>query len=89
MQTRIGSRLLLKLTRQGNALPFGAIASDADSDNSGIVDENGVVYLSGMPDSGKVNVKWGSRPDEQCTADYALTAGQSEQIVKQVTAQCR
>ena len=89
MQTRIGSRLLLRLTRQGNALPFGAIASDAGSDNSGIVDENGVVYLSGMPDSGKVNVKWGARPDEQCTADYVLPADQAAQVVKQVSAQCR
>ncbi|HFI3015730.1 TPA: FimD/PapC C-terminal domain-containing protein, partial [Escherichia coli] len=54
-----------------------------------IAGENGQVYLSGMPLSGQVSVKWGSQTTDQCTADYKLPKESAGQILSHVTASCR
>ncbi|HHG2314074.1 TPA: FimD/PapC C-terminal domain-containing protein, partial [Escherichia coli] len=54
-----------------------------------IAGENGQVYLSGMPLSGQVSVKWGSQTTDQCTADYKLPKESAGQILSHVTVSCR
>lgn len=75
-QTRIGSRVLMTLDYQGKPVTFGANATLVQDTtaftSSGIVGLDGEVYLSGVPEQGAVNVQWGERPDQQCTASFAL-----------------
>jgi outer membrane usher protein len=90
-KTRVGERVLLTLTRNGKPLPFGATVSQADSDNSGIVGDNGQVYLAGLPPEGKVLAQWGNSPDQQCHASYRLpaTPDSGKQVnIQMVQAEC-
>jgi outer membrane usher protein len=80
---RIGNRVLFTLTKNGRPLPFGAIAADKKHKLSGIVDEEGVLYLSGVPHKGKLNVVWGKDIGKSCTADYSIPDDlQNERFVK-------
>lgn len=85
----VGVKLLLTLTYKGKPVPFGAMASYADSQSNSIVADNGQVYLSGMPLAGKVQVKWGEGPDASCSADYTLPSESQSQVLNQLSAVCR
>ncbi|WP_330986065.1 MULTISPECIES: fimbria/pilus outer membrane usher protein [Enterobacterales] len=79
--TRVGRRALLTLKdAQGNPLPFGAVASAATDggSTSGIVDEDGTVYLTGLPDSGKMQVKWSDT--NSCSSAYNLPAASNAAV---------
>lgn len=65
----VGYRMLITLTRSnGERVPFGAVATSANPVMSGIVDDTGTVYLAGVGDTTRLNVKWGNARDQQCTA---------------------
>ncbi|KNC94857.1 fimbria/pilus outer membrane usher protein, partial [Trabulsiella odontotermitis] len=83
----IGYRVLLTLTLpDGKPVPFGAIASIPDAQNSGIVDEGGVLYMAGIAENTTVTVKWGA--NSQCNAVVQLPASSPARI-KMITAVCR
>ncbi|WP_411754923.1 fimbria/pilus outer membrane usher protein [Serratia sp. (in: enterobacteria)] len=92
-QASVGQRMLMTLLRQGGApVPFGATVSDpAQKTAQGfIVGDNGQVYLTGMADSGSLNVKWGSGADQQCQVSYSLTKQTTENAgIQLLNAQCR
>ncbi|CAI2007836.1 TPA: fimbria/pilus outer membrane usher protein [Serratia fonticola] len=69
---KVGKRVLITLIRaDGQPVPFGAIASSSENGAStGIVDESGQVYLSGMPLQGTIKANWGT---QQCLAIYQLS----------------
>ncbi|EFI6470453.1 aggregative adherence fimbria II usher protein AafC [Escherichia coli] len=75
-RTRVGGRALVSLTRQdGSSLPFGAIVTlegkpGETSGSAGVVDDKGRVYLSGLPETGKLKAQWGE--NSICHADYRL-----------------
>ncbi len=75
---RLGSRVLINLTYQGQPVPFGAMASlqddEAESANSSIVGDEGQVYLSGVPDKGQLQVQWGNQEKQQCQVKFTLPA---------------
>lgn len=84
--TRTGGRLLITLHYHGGLLPFGAMVNlDQQSHVSGIVDENGQVYLSGLPLEGVLHVRW---EGGACQARYAVPP-QDLQRVTQASAQCQ
>lgn len=89
-KTRTGSRVLVNLNRSAGPVPFGAMATlDGDAGNSGIVGDGGQVYLSGVPQSGRLNVSWGSGATQQCQAAFTLPAQTKQTVaVKIVTALC-
>ncbi|XPE51903.1 FimD/PapC C-terminal domain-containing protein [Shigella flexneri] len=70
-KARVGIKLLMTLTHKNKPLPFGRWCI-RDSQSSGIVADNGQVYLSGMPLAGKVQVKWGEEENAHCIANYQL-----------------
>ncbi|MDE9539337.1 fimbria/pilus outer membrane usher protein [Xenorhabdus bovienii] len=81
-QTRVGSRVLMFLSYQGQPVPFGAIATlekqhDLDKSNSTIVSSEGQAYFTGMPARGKLQVKWGSQNAKTCLANYTLPEKQT------------
>ena len=56
--TRTGARLLLALRYQKHPIPFGAIVTSS-SGNAGIVDNHGLVYLSGIQPAEQLKIVWG------------------------------
>lgn len=88
-KTHVGMKLLMTLTYDGKAVPFGAMVTSDSNQNGSIVADNGLVYLSGMPLAGKVRVKWGDGANGSCTADYRLPADSQQQPLVQLSAVCR
>ncbi len=76
--TRRGQRMLVTLTRGGSPVPFGSIVSLKGSDDrkpvTGIVGDDGQVYLAGMPAQGELEVVWGTGPNERCAARVTAPA---------------
>ncbi|WP_159306900.1 fimbria/pilus outer membrane usher protein, partial [Klebsiella pneumoniae] len=55
--TRVGRRVLMTLLYRGLPVPFGAQAKLKEG-GSGIVGDDGQVYLTGVPDEGDIAVSW-------------------------------
>lgn len=90
-QTKVGSRLMMTLLQAGGKpVPFGAQAAlqGATEVNSSIVGDGGQVYLTGMPESGVLQVQWGAQPDQQCRVNYRLPAPTAEPGVPMINGQC-
>ncbi|WP_416236074.1 fimbria/pilus outer membrane usher protein [Serratia rubidaea] len=92
-KTRVGSRVLMTLSYQGKPVPFGAIAAlqqdEGEMENSGIVGPDGQLYLSGVPESGLLTVKWGNAVHQQCQATFSLQQASTSSSVKAVAAVCQ
>ncbi|PHM69764.1 fimbria/pilus outer membrane usher protein [Xenorhabdus sp. KJ12.1] len=76
-QTRIGYRVLLSLSHKGKEVPFGATATlvqqnESDEPSSTIVSNDGQAYMSGIPESGQIWVKWGYKDTQECRVNYQL-----------------
>lgn len=82
-----GWRLLMTLMYNGNPLPFGAIVTAGE--RTGIVGDDGLVYLSGMPDEGMVSAVWGGGAGRRCSAPWQLPSGAGDQSIVRVNAVCR
>lgn len=57
---QIGGKVLMTLKYGNKSVPFGAIVTHGENKNGSIVAENGQVYLTGLPQSGKLQVSWGN-----------------------------
>ncbi|MGQ7151756.1 FimD/PapC C-terminal domain-containing protein, partial [Escherichia coli] len=57
--------------------------------NGSIVAENGQVYLTGLPQSGKLQVSWGNDKNSNCIVDYKLPEVSPGTLLNQQTAICR
>ncbi|HCD2922905.1 TPA: fimbrial biogenesis outer membrane usher protein, partial [Escherichia coli] len=71
-KTNIGSKGFLYLRTSSNKpVPFGSVVSVKNSNTTaGIVGEDGEVFLSGLPDSGVLEVKWGKNQSTSCTVEF-------------------
>lgn len=88
--TRVGKRVLMTLTRSnGEAVPFGAMVTDADNTAGSIVGDNGQVYLTGMADSGTALAKWGQGPAQQCRINWQLPSAMPASGVLEVKTSCQ
>ncbi|RGV78168.1 hypothetical protein DWW01_22435, partial [Escherichia coli] len=54
-----------------------------------IVAENGQVYLTGLPQSGKLQVSWGKDKNSNCIVEYKLPEVSPGTLLNQQTAICR
>ena len=96
-KTHVGARVLIGLQHDGVAVPFGAQASVSGTDsaagtsNTGIVGDQGVVYLSGVPSPGILHARWQDNGvDYQCAAPVTIpAAGRGKSAVRTITANCR
>lgn len=70
-KTRSGLRVLLTLTYNDKPLPFGTLVNAGE--NSGIVGDDGLVFLSGLEKEGVLKAKWGSEEHQHCTVKYRIT----------------
>lgn len=96
-KTRTGSRALVTLSGPSGMVPFGATATllskNADTGKeedigSGIVGENGELYLTGVPDEARLKAKWGNETGQSCSAVLSLANVQSAGGVKNLIAIC-
>lgn len=87
--THTGIHGLFTLTHNGAPLPFGTTVSAESGNTSGLVGDNGQVWLTGLPLHGKLNAKWGDAPDERCTVYYHLTEKVLTARLVQVQEMCR
>lgn len=94
--TRIGYQVLMTLTHaSGSAVPFGATASllenTVSDEITGIVGDNGQVYLTGLPEKGQLSVEWGKGNDKQCRVSYNLKGQKptAQMPVIQLSGKCR
>ncbi|MNQ58243.1 putative outer membrane usher protein ElfC precursor [compost metagenome] len=85
--TKKGLRGLFTLTFGGKPIPFGAQVGSDDGQLSGIVSDDGMVYLAGISSNGMLNVQWGELPNERCTAHYQLPV--IIEPVFRISAECR
>ncbi|HGC0265320.1 TPA: FimD/PapC C-terminal domain-containing protein [Escherichia coli] len=88
----ICSRMLARILRYeyGNkSVPFGAIVTHGENKNGSIVAENGQVYLTGLPQSGKLQVSWGNDKNSNCIVEYKLPEVSPGTLLNQQTAICR
>lgn len=85
-KTHIGWRALIKLTVNGDAVPFGAIVSLYSRDKSvnitGIVGDSGAVYLNGLPEHGELQVQWGESDDQRCHAAFTLPVNKTTPVLQ-------
>lgn len=95
-KTKVGYQAMVNLTNTGKMPPFGAIAtlvaedSDDNDINTGIVGSNGQLYMSGLPDSGRIRIQWGGDAS-QCTVNYSALeniAVTADSPVRTFNAQC-
>lgn len=84
--TRVGRRVLMTLLYRGLPVPFGAQAKLKEG-GSGIVGDDGQVYLTGVPDEGDIAVSWnGTR---QCMVLYRLPENAGNVPVTETEQECR
>lgn len=84
--TRIGRRVLMTLIYRGLPVPFGAQATLKEG-SSGIVGDDGQVYLTGVPDEGDITVSWnGAR---QCVVHYRLPENTGNVPVTETEQECQ
>lgn len=92
--TRVGQRAMVQLMFMGKPVPFAATVSLLDDSRTitGIVGDNGEVYLTGLPEKGKILAKWGNGNNQQCRGNYSLAksdASDPTALIKNVSAQCQ
>ncbi|MEK2485684.1 fimbria/pilus outer membrane usher protein [Providencia stuartii] len=90
--TKRGYQVLMTLIKNNVNVPFGAIASlqNTSDSYSSIVGDSGLVYLTGLPEKGKLLVKWGESTEKQCEVrfDLANIELEADQPIRQVTYTC-
>ncbi|MEX9818029.1 FimD/PapC C-terminal domain-containing protein, partial [Providencia rettgeri] len=47
------------------------IEENATEENTGIVGDNNQLFMSGLPDSGKLQIRWGANSNQQCLASFS------------------
>lgn len=92
--TRVGGRALIRLTQaNGQPVPFGAIANlmgqGEQQSGVGIVGDGGEVYMTGLPEAGRLQVQWGKGQRQRCRADFQWLAGHDIAGVSNLHALCQ
>ncbi|HEH9401913.1 TPA: fimbrial biogenesis outer membrane usher protein [Aeromonas sobria] len=91
---RRGYQAFVTLPYKNGVVPFGAtVELESDKESRSIVGEGGEVYLTGLPQKGILNVKWGSAPDKQCHAKIVLPSdtveSNQQDDILQISARCQ
>ncbi|ENJ4070668.1 fimbria/pilus outer membrane usher protein [Enterobacter hormaechei] len=79
-----GSRVLFKIIKDGQPLPFGTMVSSGE--RTGIVGDEGLVYLSGMKPEGFIHAEWGK--GKQCKTPYRLSDGINKGTIVKLDVVC-
>ncbi|WP_254682397.1 FimD/PapC C-terminal domain-containing protein [Providencia rettgeri] len=63
---------------------------ETPNQNTGIVGDNGQVYLSGLPETGSLTVRWGNTTSQYCRANFnlAMATDSPYSSIRQLTIIC-
>lgn len=89
--THVGYRVLFTVTlANGKPAPFGSMVSaELEAGTvTGIVGDNGEVYLAGMPEEGDFALSWGNNATDKCMAHYSFTAKPQDTSLVQLNTAC-
>ncbi len=86
-KTRSGLRALLTLAYGGKPLPFGTLVNAGE--NSGIVGDDGLVFLSGLEKEGVLRAKWGPEAHQHCAVKYRITDEMQSAKLIQLAKNCQ
>lgn len=92
--TQRGLQVLMTLTQKnGQPVPFGATVlldeGNEQNPNTGIVGDDGVVFMAGMPEEGSLSVRWGKGNASQCRVPFRLKAEQNDYSPAQASGVCQ
>lgn len=84
-KTQRGHQVMMTLRKaNGDYVPFGATAKlllkEGEQNNGSIVGDEGLLYISGMPDSGSLEVQWGRGADASCQVRFNLKSASENQM---------
>lgn len=82
-----GEKLLVTAIYKGRPVPFGSVA--AYENITGIVGDEGQVFMTGMPGSGKITFRWGDKDNQHCSLRYKSSAADNTKSITRVTGECR
>ncbi len=88
-KTHVGLKALLTLTSNGKPVPFGSTTSLEGSETSSIVGESGQTYMTGLPLSGVIHVRWGDGAEQHCSAAYTLPPASQSQALSYASLDCK
>ncbi|KNC91791.1 fimbria/pilus outer membrane usher protein [Trabulsiella odontotermitis] len=95
-RTQVGRQAMLNLTYKGKSIPFGAMAvldtsalEEGQQAANGIVGDDGQLFMSGLPDEGRLNLQWGSDADAKCTVPFRLPAERQDKVPVSLSAVCQ
>ena len=81
-ETTVGRSALIEASRPGGEpLPFGADVFDAAGANVGLVGQQSRIYARGLEDRGRLTVKWGKLPTQQCDIAYDMPTKPEKQAL--------
>ncbi|HFT7668200.1 TPA: fimbria/pilus outer membrane usher protein [Serratia marcescens] len=89
-----GYRLLLTLMYPPDGVPFGSTVTLHQAEATappvtGVVGDEGQVYLTGMPPRGTLTATWGDDARARCTASYTLPVTANRERLQVHRATCR
>lgn len=93
--TWIGYKAMITVSYKNKAVPFGAVVTLDDENlndkehRSSIVGDAGQAYLTGLPEKGRLFVKWGDTKNSQCYLNYDLSSNQSVDDIVFYAESCR
>ena len=71
---KIGMKAMFIVRNNKGVLPFGSVVTlRGAQQSSSIIGDGGSLYLSGLPQQGKLTAVWGKGTDKTCTAEYRLS----------------
>ncbi len=86
-KSKIGARVIFKLTVNGKPLPFGASAN-INNENYSIVGDDGEVYFSGVSSNGEILVEWGDKKSQSCKFYYKLSKNALDKSINRISGEC-
>lgn len=87
-RTHVGLRAMFSLTHGGHAVPFGTTVTEKSSGTTGIADDTGEVYMTGVPMKGVLEMVWGQGDRNKCQVPYTLPAGSESLPVVRMPLEC-
>ena len=88
-EASVGYRLLMTLTdRSGRILPLGAKIEDSAGQEVGVVGPEGLAFVTGAAESGRLTVRWGRGDSDQCAVPYALVAEKEPPPIRELDGRC-
>ncbi|MCW0307100.1 Outer membrane usher protein SfmD [Pantoea ananatis] len=83
-----GARVMFELSIKNRPVPFGTVVTEKKSHTSGLVDDEGNAYLSGLPDSGILTLQWGKDSNSTCRIPFHIPKEKRNKNIVTIKASC-